>query len=154
MLMLILVPDTWARGRRKRWQWAGSSRRKGRHGGNKGHAERTRRSAVPWPIWFWWPRQNIGALHQTPKKSWSIVDRAIRPWGKGFEWCTRPKPGRHLISHLAIERHCATGIKVFPLFQITSRLTFLTSNLITNLILKNYANIVKFKLFSNNLYYW
>ena len=38
MLMLILVPDTWAQGRRKRWQWANSSRRKGRHGGNTGHA--------------------------------------------------------------------------------------------------------------------
>ena len=42
-----------SRGRRKRWQWASSSRRKGRHGGNAGHAERARRSAVPWPIWPW-----------------------------------------------------------------------------------------------------
>ena len=40
-----------SRGRRKRWQWASSSRRKGWHGGNAGHAERARRSAVLWPIW-------------------------------------------------------------------------------------------------------
>ena len=40
-----------AEGGGKKWQWASSSRRKGRHGGNTGHAERARCSEVPWPIW-------------------------------------------------------------------------------------------------------
>ena len=39
-----------------------------------------------------------------------------------------------------------------PPLQIIGRLTFLTSSLTTRLIQKNYANIVKFKSFLNNLY--
>ena len=38
-------------------------------------------------------------------------------------------------------------------FQIIGHLTFFTSNLITRLIKKMYANIVKFKLFFKNLYW-